>query len=306
MKAKIADRYQIIEKIGEGAYGKVYLAKDNKYNRQVAIKKMKLSSVEEGVPISTLREISLLKELNHVNVIKLLDIIHLENRIILVFEYCQSDLQKVLQANNYKGIAPAKYKSYLYQLLKGIKYVHKLKILHRDLKTENLFITENNILKIGDFGLARGYGLPMSVFRNDVVSLWYRSLDILLGNEAYTTSVDMWSVGCIFAEMVNGDVLFYGKSEDKQIEKIVSILGTPDVKAIPMFENLPGYKERTFESYPKKSFKEICPSLDDNGIDLLSKMLDYDPEKRIKADEALKHPFFKDIDQVTLNLYKDE
>lgn len=170
MKAKIADRYQILEKIGEGAYGKVYLAKDIKNNREVAIKKMKLSSLEEGVPISTLREISLLKEMNHINVIKLLDIIHLENRIILVFEYAKSDLKKLLAENGNKGFELKKAKGLLYQLLKGINYIHKMKILHRDLKSENLLISDQGVIKIADFGLARGYGLPISVFRSDVVN----------------------------------------------------------------------------------------------------------------------------------------
>lgn len=305
MKAKIADRYQILEKCGEGAYGKVYLAKDIKNNREVAIKKMKLSSLEEGVPISTLREISLLKELNHVNVIKLLDIIHLENRIILVFEYCKTDLKKILQMNGGKGLEKKKYKSLMYQLLKGMNYVHKLKILHRDLKSENLLITESGLLKIADFGLARGFGLPISVFRNDVVSLWYRSLDILLGNENYTTSVDMWSVGCIFAELVTGEVLFQGYSEDKQIKKIMETLGTPDEKEIPLYGELSGFKNGNFEKYPKIPFKKIVPNLDDDGIDLLSKLLDYDPEKRITAGEALNHPFFKDIDPETKKLYEE-
>ena len=219
MKGKLADRYQIEKKCGEGAYGKVYLATDLKNNSSVAIKKIKLASVEEGVPISSIREISLLKELNHKNIVQLRDIIHLENKIILVFEYVNQDLKQLLKSYSGQGLETKLYKSLLYQLLVGIQYVHKLKILHRDLKSENLLVSKDGVLKIADFGLARGFGLPIKTFRNDVVSLWYRSPDILLGNENYTVSVDMWSVGCIFAEMVNGSILFQAYSEKEQIKK---------------------------------------------------------------------------------------
>lgn len=304
MKSKIADRYQVIQKCGEGAYGKVYLATDLKNNASVAIKKIKLGSVEEGVPISSIREISLLKELSHKNVVKLMDIIHLESKIILVFEYVNQDLKKLLKSYQGQGLESKFYKSLLYQLLKGIQYVHKLKILHRDLKSENLLVSNDGILKIADFGLARGYGLPIKQFRNDVVSLWYRAPDILLGNESYTVSVDMWSVGCIFAEMVNGSIFFQAYSEKDQIKKIFSTLGTPDIKKIPVYETYSGWKEENWETYPPINWKELCPRLNNEGIDLLSKLLEYDPEKRINATDALAHPFFKDIDEHTLSLYK--
>ena len=174
MSKKIADRYVVISKLGEGAYGKVYLAEDLKNkNQRVAVKQLKSSSVEEGVPISSLREISLLKELNHVNIVKLMDVVHLPTNIVLVFEYVETDLKIMLKKNNNKGLAPKLYKSFLYQLLKGIQHIHRMKILHRDIKSENLLISKDNKLKITDFGLARGYGLPIKNFRNDVVSLFY-------------------------------------------------------------------------------------------------------------------------------------
>ena len=199
MSKTIADRYLIISKLGEGGYGKVFLAEDLKNNNvKVALKQLKGGTVEEGVPISCLREISLMKELSHINIVKLMDVIHLSSAITLVFEYVDTDLKELLKKNGNKGLSPKLYKSLLYQLLKGINNIHKMKILHRDIKSENLMISKDNILKITDFGLARGYGLPISNFRNDVVSLWYRSPDILLGNEHYERSVDMWSIGCIF------------------------------------------------------------------------------------------------------------
>ena len=243
----IADRYEIKGKCGEGAYGSVYLAVDLKSNGlKVAIKKIKLNIVEEGVPISSLREISLMKELNHVNIIKLKEVVHLDNNIILVFDYCESDLKYILKKSP-KGLPIKQVKSYMYQLLKGIEYIHKMKILHRDIKSDNLLITKDGVLKIGDFGLARGFGLPISNFRNDVVSLWYRAPDILLGNESYETSVDIWSCGCILAEMAKGQILFQGYSESDQIVKIFEFLGTPgEEKNYKMYKK---YNEYTKYNY---------------------------------------------------------
>ena len=305
MSKKIADRYQIISKLGEGAYGNVYLAEDLKNkNMKVAVKQLKSSSVEEGVPISSLREISLLKELSHVNIVKLMDVVHLQNNIVLVFEYVETDLKIMLKKNKNKGLEPKLYKSFLYQLLKGIQHIHRMKILHRDIKSENLLISKDNKLKITDFGLARGYGLPIKNFRNDVVSLWYRAPDILLGNENYERSVDMWSVGCIFAEMVLGNILFKGYSEKEQVRKIFEILGTPTEKTYPMYMEYSEWKKETWEVYHPQDLKKFLPTLSDDGLDLLKKLLELDPEKRILSADALQHPFFKDLDEETKKMYE--
>ena len=305
MSKKIADRYQIISKLGEGAYGNVFLAEDLKNkNMKVAVKQLKSSSVEEGVPISSLREISLLKELSHVNIVKLMDVVHLQNNIVLVFEYVETDLKIMLKKNKNKGLEPKLYKSFLYQLLKGIQHIHRMKILHRDIKSENLLISKDNKLKITDFGLARGYGLPIKNFRNDVVSLWYRAPDILLGNENYERSVDMWSVGCIFAEMVLGNILFKGYSEKEQVRKIFEILGTPTEKTYPMYMEYSEWKKETWEVYHPQDLKKFLPTLSDDGLDLLKKLLELDPEKRILSADALQHPFFKDLDEETKKMYE--
>ena len=306
MSKKIADRYVVISKLGEGAYGNVFLAEDSKNNNvKVAVKQLKGGTVEEGVPISCLREISLLKELSHVNIVKLMDVIHLCSCITLVFEYVETDLKELLKKNGDKGLSPKLYKSFLYQLLKGIQNIHKMKILHRDIKSENLLISKDNVLKITDFGLARGYGLPIKNFRNDVVSLWYRAPDILLGNEHYERSVDMWSIGCIFGEMVTGKILFKGFSENDQLRKIFDVLGTPNEKWYKFYMDYPEWEKNALTeiSLPGK-WKDVVPGLDDDGIDLLSKLLELDPEKRILAPEALQHPFFKDLDEDTKKLYE--
>ena len=272
---------------------------------KVAVKQLKGGTVEEGVPISCLREISLLKELAHINIVKLMDVIHLNANITLVFEYCETDLKELLKKNQNKGLPPKLYKSFLYQLLQGIQSIHKMKILHRDIKSENLLITDKNVLKITDFGLARGYGLPIKNFRNDVVSLWYRAPDIILGNENYERSVDMWSIGCIFAEMVTGNIFFKGFSENDQLRKIFELLGTPNEKWYKFYTEYPGWEKQalTEVSLPGE-WKKVLPQLDDDGIDLISKLLELDPEKRILAADALKHPFFKDLDEDTKKLYQ--
>ena len=298
-----ANKYTKTTKLGEGTYGVVYRAKDQKGQEIYALKKIRLQAEEEGIPSTAIREISLLKELNHKNIVKLYDVLHTPKKLTLVFEYVEQDLKKVIDASNGNGLEIKLVKSYLYQLLKGIEYIHKHKVLHRDLKPQNLLVSKDNIIKIADFGLARGFGLPIKNFRNDVVSLWYRAPDILLGNENYSTSVDLWSVGCILAEMVNGGIFFQGYSEKEQIQKIFKMLGTPNIKELPIYEKFPGWKEEEWEKYPRKNFKELVPRLSDDGIDLLCKLLEYDPEKRISAADALEHPFFKDIDQKTLSLY---
>ena len=155
------DQFIKEEKLGEGTYGVVYRAKDQKGQEIYALKRIRLQAEEEGIPSTAIREISLLKELNHVNIVKLYEVLHSPKRLTLVFEYVEQDLKKVMDSANGKGLDMALTKSYLYQLLRGVDFIHKSKVLHRDLKPQNLLINKDNIMKIGDFGLARGYGIPV-------------------------------------------------------------------------------------------------------------------------------------------------
>ena len=220
MKAK--EKYTRTTKLGEGTYGVVYRAKDQKGQEIYALKKIRLQAEEEGIPSTAIREISLLKELNHINIVKLYEVLHTPKKLTLVFEYVEQDLKKVIDSTNQKGLETKYIKSFLYQLLQGVNYIHQHKVLHRDLKPQNLLISKDNIVKIGDFGLARGYGIPVKNYTHEVVTLWYRPPDVLLGNKTYGTTVDMWSIGCIFAEMVSGKPLFTGNSEFDQIKKNIS------------------------------------------------------------------------------------
>jgi len=261
------DQFQKIEKIGEGTYGIVYKAKDKETGKLVALKKIRLETESEGVPSTAIREISVLKELDHPHVVRLYDVVHVEKKIYLVFEYLNQDLKKLLDSNG-SGLDPKSTRSYLWQLLQGISYCHSHRVLHRDLKPQNLLVNLNGLLKLADFGLARAFGIPIRSYTHEVVTLWYKAPEVLLGTKFYTTSVDIWSIGCIFAEMLKGRALFPGDSEIDQLFRIFRTMGTPDELAWPGVSQLPDYKP-TFPKWTGSDFKEMFPKLEQNGMDLL-------------------------------------
>jgi cyclin-dependent kinase len=304
VQSKKIDKYQKIDKIGEGTYGVVYKCKDTQSGDIYALKKIRLQAEEEGIPSTAIREISLLKELQHVNIVRLLDVIHTDKKLTLVFEYLEQDLKKLIDGLGGECLDKATVKSYLYQLIKGVSYIHKFKILHRDLKPQNLLISREGILKIADFGLARGYGIPVKNYTHEVVTLWYRPPDVLLGSKNYLTTVDIWSIGCIFAEMVTGKPLFTGVSDTDQLKKIFKIRGTPNENHWPEAYKLPEWNSDNFENFPEDNLGKFVPKLDPEGLDLLTSMLYLDPDKRISANDALTHPYFNDLQKFTKDLYK--
>jgi len=203
------ERYQKLEKIGEGTYGVVYKAKDRLSDQIIALKRIRLEAEDEGIPSTAIREISLLKELRHPNIVRLYDVVHTERKLTLVFEYLDQDLKKYLDVC-VGGLESTIVQSFLFQLLTGVAYCHHHRVLHRDLKPQNLLINREGELKLADFGLARAFGIPVRSYTHEVVTLWYRAPDVLLGSRKYSTPVDIWSIGCIFAEMANGAPLFTG------------------------------------------------------------------------------------------------
>ncbi|KAF9782467.1 Pkinase-domain-containing protein [Thelephora terrestris] len=288
------DRYAKIEKVGEGTYGVVYKARDVTSNEIVALKKIRLEAEDEGVPSTAIREISLLKELKDENVVRLLDIVHADNKLYLVFEFLDVDLKRYMEHGNHSGkpISLAITKKFTKQLTAGLLYCHSHRILHRDLKPQNLLIDKTDNLKLADFGLARAFGIPMRTYTHEVVTLWYRAPEVLLGSRHYGTAIDMWSVGCIFAEMVNrGNPLFPGDSEIDQIFRIFRIMGTPNEERWPGVSQLPDYKP-TFPQWPGADLASQLPSLEAQGVDLVKQLLVYDTSKRISAKRALVHPYF--------------
>lgn len=290
------DRYQRLEKIGEGTYGVVYKAKDHDTSEIIALKKIRLEQEDEGVPSTAIREISILKELVHPNIVLFKDVVHQDNKLFLVFEYLDQDLKRFM--DSVPALQPALVKSYLYQLINGIAYCHAHRVLHRDLKPQNLLIDRMGALKLADFGLARAFGIPVRHYTHEVVTLWYRAPEILLGARKYSTPVDIWSIGCIFAEMVSRTPLFPGDSEIDQLHKIFMALGTPTEEMWPGVSELPDHKP-TFPKWPCRSIALTVPKLDPKGQDLLGKMLTYNPAQRISARDALNHPYFDDLDKLT-------
>lgn len=292
--------YVKIEKIGEGTYGVVYKGRHKNTNKLVALKKIRLESEEEGVPSTAIREISILKELQHPNVVSLLDVLLQEAKLYLVFEFLQMDLKKYMDSlPSGKYMEKDLVKSYTFQILQGITFCHSHRILHRDLKPQNLLIDKNGIIKLADFGLARAFGIPVRVYTHEVITLWYRAPEILLGSSRYSTPVDVWSIGTIFAEMATKKPLFHGDSEIDQLFRIFRILGTPTNSEWPGVENLKDYK-MTFPRWKKDRLCDSVKNLSDAGIDLLLKCLVYDPAKRISAKVALLHPYFTTLDKNAL------
>eukprot|EP01111_Echinosteliopsis_oligospora_P015937 TRINITY_DN646_c0_g1_i3.p1 TRINITY_DN646_c0_g1~~TRINITY_DN646_c0_g1_i3.p1 ORF type:complete len:229 (+),score=39.47 TRINITY_DN646_c0_g1_i3:81-767(+) len=208
---KNLSKYQKLEKLGEGTYGVVYKAKDKTNGAIVALKKIRLELEDEGVPSTSIREICVLKELSHPNIVRLHDIVFTADKLQLVFEFLDQDLKKYI--DSVPSVHPMLVKSYLYQLLLGLDYCHARRVLHRDLKPQNLLIDREGTLKIADLGLARAFTIPLRQYTHEVVTLWYRAPEVLLGSKIYSIGLDMWSVGCIFAEMINSKPLFPGDSE---------------------------------------------------------------------------------------------
>mmetsp|Transcript_47950 Transcript_47950/g.79439 ORF Transcript_47950/g.79439 Transcript_47950/m.79439 type:complete len:315 (-) Transcript_47950:354-1298(-) len=289
------DRYNKIEKIGEGTYGVVYKAQDKLTKEIIALKKIRLEAEDEGVPSTAIREISLLRELQHPNIVNLKDVVHQNQKLYLVFEFLDQDLKKYMDLVG-GDLHEMLVKSYVQQLLKGIAFCHAHRVLHRDLKPQNLLIDKKGVLKLADFGLARAFGIPVRTYTHEVVTLWYRAPEILLGGKEYSTPVDMWSVGTIFAEMATRTPLFPGDSEIDQLYRIFRALGTPNEQIWPGVTKYPDYRT-TFPQWTPQSLKKIVPTMDSLGLDLLSKMLIYEPSKRISAREALKHPYFADLNK---------
>lgn len=296
MSALIADRYRKIGRLGNGSHGVVYHAEDVERKIEVALKKQCFDEDDDGIPATTLREIAILKELNHQNIVQLLDVFTLDRQIWLVFEYMYADLHwyiEHLQLQSEEFEEPLA-KSYTHQTLSGLEYLHARGIIHRDLKPQNLLINVDGKIKICDFGLARTFTFPARPLTREVVTRWYRAPEVLLGKRDYSTAVDIWSVGTILVEMLNGRALLPGDSEIDQIYHTFRALGTPNEELWPGVTQLPFWRT-DFPQWTPQNFLERIPRLGVDGHDLVMKMLAYSPAKRPTAREALQHSYFADL-----------
>ncbi|KAK4047000.1 Cyclin-dependent kinase catalytic subunit [Microbotryomycetes sp. JL201] len=324
------DNYRKLEKVGEGTYGTVYKCLQLPTHEIVAMKQIRLEDDEEGVPSTALREVSVLMELGQSegrgseNVVKLLDVIHSDARLCLVFEFLDLDLKRYMDMaaqsaelaqstsqtslsagigmgiatetksrakKSNRGLAKDLVAKLLQQLLAGLSHLHSRRILHRDLKPQNLLIDKSGNLKIADFGLARAFGIPLRTYTHEIVTLWYRPPCVLLGGRHYTTAVDVWSCGTIFAEMASGVPLIPGDSEIDQIFKTFRLLGTPSTDAWPGLSQMPDFKT-AFPKWRPQNLQEVLPDMEPTAIHLLQRMLVYDPQFRVSAKRALDHPYF--------------
>lgn len=293
------ETYIKLNMLGQGTYARVFKGKSRLTDNLVALKEIRLEH-EEGAPCTAIREVSLLKELRHANIVTLHDIIHTEKSLTLVFEYLDKDLKQYM--DEYRSWTPLhNIKLFLYQMLRGLAYCHRKRILHRDLKPQNLLINEKGELKLGDFGLARAKSVPTRTYSNEVVTLWYRPPDVLLGSTQYSTQIDMWGVGCIFYEMVTGKPLFPGAHVEDQLKLIFSILGMPPKDCWPHLD-IP----YTMPKFTCESLSSKVPRLEQTAIDLLDRFLRYKAENRISAAEAMHHPYFEDLGTEIKNLSDDK
>ncbi|CAG9321436.1 CDKL2_3 [Blepharisma stoltei] len=235
------EKYQLLEVIGEGTYGTVYKAKHKDSNSFFAIKKFKDNEENESVRKTAMREINMLKLLKHENVVNLFEVIRKNKKIYLVFEYVERTVLNDLE-NFPQGISPLQVKKILYQLLRAIKFCHDNNIVHRDIKPENLLISQTGILKLCDFGFARGLNSLSGQYTDYVSTRWYRAPELLVGDTEYGKPVDIWAIGCILAELLAGLPLFPGDSDIDTLSLIMKIFGDSlSHKQINAFKHNPMY-----------------------------------------------------------------
>lgn len=291
-KTKNDIKYSKDRKVGEGTYAIVYLGIQIASKRQVAIKEIKTGLFKDGLDMSAIREVKYLQELKHPNVIELIDVFSATNNLNLVLEYLPCDLE-VLIKDQSVVFQPSDIKAWILMTLRGIHHCHRNFVMHRDLKPNNLLIAPNGELKIADFGLARSLSNPAEDLTSNVVTRWYRAPELLFGARHYTTAVDIWSVGIIFAELMLRVPYLPGKDDVDQLDVTFRALGTPTEQLWPNVSNLPLYN--ALKVYPPPSRQELrnrFSAATEAALDILIDMTQLDPGKRCDLTHALLHEYF--------------
>nr|AKL87250.1 mitogen-activated protein kinase 18 [Linum usitatissimum] len=294
---EIDTKYVPIKPIGRGAYGIVCSSINRETNEKVAIKKINNVFESKTDALRTLRELILLRHMRHPNVIALKDVMFpTTNRltfkdVYLVYELMDTDLHQIIKSSQPLSNDHIRY--FIFQLLRGLNYLHSANILHRDLKPGNLLVNANCELKICDFGLARTTSQGNEEFMTEyVVTRWYRAPELLLSSDNYGTSIDIWSVGCIFAEILGRKPIFPGTECLNQLKLIINVLGSQQDADLQFIDSPKSRRYIKMLAHSRGvSFSQLYPRADPLAIDLLQRMLVFDPTKRITVTEALMHPY---------------
>ncbi|KAK5988779.1 Cyclin-dependent kinase 11B [Cladobotryum mycophilum] len=300
--SRSVENYDKLNDIEEGTYGWVARATELATGKVVALKRLKLEPADpNGLPVTGLREIQILKDCQHRNIVTMREVVvgpelsKPDNSIFLVLEFVEHDLKSVLE-DMPEPFLSSEVKRLLLQLTSGVSYLHANWILHRDLKTSNLLLNNRGQLKIADFGMARYVGDPPPKLTQLVVTLWYRSPELLLGERSYGAAVDMWSVGCIFGELITREPLLQGGNEVDQMSKIFELCGVPSEETWPNFRRLPNARSLRLPKTPLSTGSVIrarFPNLTSAGASLLNDLLSLDPDRRPSAKEMLEHEYFR-------------
>jgi len=297
LACRSVDCYRKLGRIDEGTYGVVYKAQDKDTGEIVALKRLKLENEREGFPITALREISaLMHAAPHPNIVSIREVVSttsVPSSFFIAMEFVPHDLRAVLD-DRQSPFSEAEAKSLVRQLLMAVQNLHHHWIIHRDLKTTNLLLTRDGVLKVADFGMARRLGSPNpGRITPDVITLWYRAPELFLGQQSYSWPVDVWSVGCVMAEILTSRPLFAGQGELQTLHAIFKTLGFPTPLVWPAFNSLPNAHLISSRGMPSmSSIKKQFSMISASGVDLLSRLLAYDPSRRIRPSEALEHPWF--------------
>ena len=241
------------------------------------------------------REIALLRRLHHPNLVQLLDVVvgRRMSSVFLVFEYMNYDLARLIDGQR-KPFSAAEIKNLMHQLLSAVAFLHERNVLHRDIKVSNMLYNSQGELKLCDFGLARVCANPVLPMSPKVVTLWYRPPELFLGQKRYTSAVDMWAVGCVMGELLLHGALMPGKTDAQQLDFICSLLGSPTDETWPSMKSMPLFGKVELPQGRESQLTTHFPTLKEHGMDLISRLLAYEPSSRISARDALNHPYFQE------------